>query len=460
MYRWRSHTHTHNWSLATAACCLTAVATGDNPGAGVIAWDNALFAWYSIFQVVTVEQWVDVMFPLMESYSTHVWVYFVILVFCGNFFAVNLFLIIINSQFSHTKARENALVKAKNEKREKILQEREDRAVELSHNTACDVTSELTRMLKANGLVEEAAHMQELDRQAQATTDRMMLVVLIDDIKVSGRFFEELHKKGVPGRMMVAETLAEVAESLEWQLNAEDGGCIPIVFLKWWVIVSSSVISNVNNSKPINAARDQVALVVNHPAFGYSVYAAIIANACTMGTQGTAVPEAARTYANVFFTWFFTGECVTKMFAMGPSAYFADSMNKFDFFIVVTSIMELMFAGGGALSVLRAFRLMRVFKLARFLPSLKKQMQVIAKSLGGAGDFSIVLILFIFIFAVLGMYLFGGKFGFDNRLPFDASDPYWASERANFDTPFWACITVFQILTMEDWPGVMEDAVR
>ena len=37
------------------------------------------------------------------------------------------------------------------------------------------------------------------------------------------------HKKGVPGRMMVAETLAEVAESLEWQLNAEDGGCIPVL---------------------------------------------------------------------------------------------------------------------------------------------------------------------------------------------------------------------------------------
>lgn len=56
---------------------------GDNPGAGVINFDNALFAWITIFQVITCEDWVAIMYMVMEAYSEHVWLYFVPLVFLG-----------------------------------------------------------------------------------------------------------------------------------------------------------------------------------------------------------------------------------------------------------------------------------------------------------------------------------------------------------------------------------------
>ena len=59
----------------------------------------------------------------------------------------------------------------------------------------------------------------------------------------------------------------------------------------------------------------------------------------------------------------------------------------------------------------------------------------------------VLLCLFIFIFALLGMQLFGGKFLDDES-------------RATFDNFFQACFTVFQILTGEDWNVVMYDGIQ
>ena len=58
--------------------------------------------------------------------------------------------------------------------------------------------------------------------------------------------------------------------------------------------------------------------------------------------------------------------------------------------------------------------------------------------------------LFIFIFALLGMQTFGGKFDF----------PGEEKPRQNFDTFSWAMVTVFQILTGENWNAVMYDCIR
>ena len=87
------------------------------------------------------------------------------------------------------------------------------------------------------------------------------------------------------------------------------------------------------------------------------------------------------------------------------------------------------------MSVLRAFRLMRVFKLVRFLPSLQAQISVIAKSVTQMLAFFGLLALFLFTSAILGMHLFGAKLVQDNG----------ESVRHNFDDLLWSLITVFQV---------------
>ncbi|XP_067309299.1 voltage-dependent T-type calcium channel subunit alpha-1H-like [Pseudorasbora parva] len=113
------------------------------------------------------------------------------------------------------------------------------------------------------------------------------------------------------------------------------------------------------------------------------------------------------------------------------------------------SVWEILGQMDGGLSVLRTFRLLRVLKLVRFLPSLRRQLMVLMKSMENVATFCMLLMLFIFTFSILGMHLFGCKF----NLKMENGDTI--PDRKNFDSLLWAIVTVFQILTQEDWNVVL-----
>ena len=68
------------------------------------------------------------------------------------------------------------------------------------------------------------------------------------------------------------------------------------------------------------------------------------------------------------------------------------------------------YAGAGGLSVLRTFRLLRVFKLARNWKELNRIMNAIFRSFRNVSYLSALLLLFLFVFALMGMQLFGYNF--------------------------------------------------
>jgi len=74
---------------------------------------------------------------------------------------------------------------------------------------------------------------------------------------------------------------------------------------------------------------------------------------------------------------------------------------------------------------------------------------VMARSYKSFIYITMLMFLFIFIYALLGMSLFGGKFNYDDGVP-----------RGNYDTFPIAIITVFQVLTMENWQTVLFDSMR
>lgn len=63
-----------------------------------------------------------------------------------------------------------------------------------------------------------------------------------------------------------------------------------------------------------------------------------------------------------------------------------------------TSVWEIVGEAEGGLSVLRTFRLLRVLKLVRFLPALRRQLVVLIKTMDNVATFCMLLMLFIFIF--------------------------------------------------------------
>lgn len=116
---------------------------------------------------------------------------------------------------------------------------------------------------------------------------------------------------------------------------------------------------------------------------------------------------------NVFLTSYFLLEMVIKVVGLGWRGYLVDPMNAFDGAVVISSLVELVVflkgGGRGTLSVFRAFRLMRVFKLARRWRELNKIVRTIFKSLSSIAYLSLLLLVFVFVMALLGMQIFGYK---------------------------------------------------
>jgi len=112
--------------------------------------------------------------------------------------------------------------------------------------------------------------------------------------------------------------------------------------------------------------------------------------------------------------------------------------------------------GGGSFSALRAFRLFRIFKLFR-VGDLRVLIDSIAYTITTIGNYTVLLILFIYVYALLGMQFFAGKLKFDeNNMP----SKHGVSPRANFDHLTKACTTIFTILIGDDWNSVMYDCMR
>ncbi|XP_058055270.1 sodium channel protein para isoform X27 [Anopheles bellator] len=163
--------------------------------------------------------------------------------------------------------------------------------------------------------------------------------------------------------------------------------------------------------------------------------------------------EKALKSGNYFFTATFAIEATMKLIAMSPKYYFQEGWNIFDFIIVALSLLELGLEGVQGLSVLRSFRLLRVFKLAKSWPTLNLLISIMGRTVGALGNLTFVLCIIIFIFAVMGMQLFGKNYT-DNvdRFP-DHDLPRW-----NFTDFMHSFMIVFRVLCGE-WIESMWDCM-
>ncbi|XP_061719526.1 sodium channel protein para isoform X5 [Cydia pomonella] len=163
--------------------------------------------------------------------------------------------------------------------------------------------------------------------------------------------------------------------------------------------------------------------------------------------------EKALKSGNYFFTATFAIEATLKLIAMSPKFYFQEGWNIFDFIIVALSLLELGLEGVQGLSVLRSFRLLRVFKLAKSWPTLNLLISIMGRTMGALGNLTFVLCIIIFIFAVMGMQLFGKNYvDYVDRFP-DGDLPRW-----NFTDFMHSFMIVFRVLCGE-WIESMWDCM-
>uniref|UniRef100_A0A671WIU0 Calcium voltage-gated channel subunit alpha1 Ia n=1 Tax=Sparus aurata TaxID=8175 RepID=A0A671WIU0_SPAAU len=201
-----------------------------------------------------------------------------------------------------------------------------------------------------------------------------------------------------------------------------------------------------------NGMRRKLWGIVESKYFSRGIMIAILINTISMGIEHHNQPDELTNVleiCNIVFTSMFTLEMILKLTAFGFFEYLRNPYNIFDGIIVIISVCEIIGQADGGLSVLRTFRLLRVIKLVRFMPALRRQLVVLMKTMDNVATFCMLLMLFIFIFSILGMHIFGCKFS----LKTEAGDT--VPDRKNFDSLLWAIVTVFQILTQEDWNMVL-----
>jgi voltage-gated sodium channel len=137
----------------------------------------------------------------------------------------------------------------------------------------------------------------------------------------------------------------------------------------------------------------------------------------------------------------FTFELVVKFLAEGnkPLNYFKDSWNVFDFLIVAVCWLAHFIPGinGGFIAVIRLARVLRVLRLINALPQLRLLVDAMLKSIPSMGYVGILLGVLFYIYAAMGVFLFGGN------------DP------VHFANLQRAMVTLFQIVTLEGWADIM-----
>ena len=205
--------------------------------------------------------------------------------------------------------------------------------------------------------------------------------------------------------------------------------------------------------------------------FRLFVISLVCANTVVMALERHPMPDELAQFiraSNLVFTVLFTLEMILKLCVRGVKAYWDDLFDRFDGIVVLTAILELVLIylfgiHGFGVQELRLLRLMRTLKLVRSWRSLRTVMRSLLASMASLQYLFLVLVLTLFVFAALGMQLFGGKLqsggagGSATALtPMhlsgrDASRDASLPTRNLFDSFSNSMITAFVVVSLEDW---------
>uniref|UniRef100_A0A8C6L8Y1 Sodium channel protein n=1 Tax=Nothobranchius furzeri TaxID=105023 RepID=A0A8C6L8Y1_NOTFU len=204
--------------------------------------------------------------------------------------------------------------------------------------------------------------------------------------------------------------------------------------------------------------KEIVSMVVMDPFVDLTITICIVLNTLFMAMEHypmTKEFDNVLSVGNLVFTGIFTAEMCLKVIALDPYYYFQQGWNIFDGIIVSLSLMELGLANVEGLSVLRSFRLLRVFKLAKSWPTLNMLIKIIGNSVGALGNLTLVLAIIVFIFAVVGMQLFGKSYKeCVCKISDDCELPRW-----HMHDFFHSFLIVFRVLCGE-WIETMWDCME
>ncbi|XP_031238997.1 voltage-dependent L-type calcium channel subunit alpha-1C isoform X17 [Mastomys coucha] len=405
----------------------------DGPKHGITNFDNFAFAMLTVFQCITMEGWTDVLYWVNDAVGRDwPWIYFVTLIIIGSFFVLNLVLGVLSGEFS--KEREKAKARGDFQKLREKQQLEEDLKGYLDWITQAE---DIDPENEDEGMDEDKPR----NRGAPAG--------LHDQKK--GKFAWFSHSAETHVSMPTSETESVNTENVAGgDIEGENCGArlahriSKSKFSRYW-------------RRWNRFCRRKCRAAVKSNIFYWLVIFLVFLNTLTIASEHYNQPHwltEVQDTANKALLALFTAEMLLKMYSLGLQAYFVSLFNRFDCFIVCGGILETILVETKimsplGISVLRCVRLLRIFKITRYWNSLSNLVASLLNSVRSIASLLLLLFLFIIIFSLLGMQLFGGKFNFDEM----------QTRRSTFDNFPQSLLTVFQILTGEDWNSVMYDGI-
>ncbi|XP_011812776.1 PREDICTED: voltage-dependent N-type calcium channel subunit alpha-1B [Colobus angolensis palliatus] len=385
------------------------------PNFGITNFDNILFAILTVFQCITMEGWTDILYNTNDAAgNTWNWLYFIPLIIIGSFFMLNLVLGVLSGEFA--KERERV------ENRRAFLKLRRQQQIERELN------GYLEWIFKA-----EEVMLAEEDRNA-----------------------EEKSPLDVLKRAATKKSRNDLIHAEEGEDRFADLCAVGSPFARASLKSGKTESSSYFRRKE-KMFRFFIRRMVKAQSFYWVVLCVVALNTLCVAMVHYNQPRRLTTalyFAEFVFLGLFLTEMSLKMYGLGPRSYFRSSFNCFDFGVIVGSVFEVVWAAikpgsSFGISVLRALRLLRIFKVTKYWSSLRNLVVSLLNSMKSIISLLFLLFLFIVVFALLGMQLFGGQFNFPDETP-----------TTNFDTFPAAILTVFQILTGEDWNAVMYHGIK
>ncbi|XP_053926631.1 sodium channel protein type 2 subunit alpha [Cuculus canorus] len=255
-----------------------------------------------------------------------------------------------------------------------------------------------------------------------------------------------------PNLRQRAMSLADIITNTMEELEESTQKCPPC----WYKFAHTFLIWNC--WEPWLKVKSIVEFLVMDPLVDLAITVCIILNTLFMAMEHYPMTKEFNNVlkiGNQVFTGIFAAEMVLKIIAMHPFYYFQVGWNIFDSFIVTLSLVELFLSNVEGLSVLRSFRLLRVFKLAKSWPTLNMLIKIIGNSVGALGNLTLVLAIIVFIFAVVGMQLFGKSYkDCVCKISSDCKPPRW-----HMQDFFHSFLIVFRVLCGE-WIETMWDCME
>ncbi|XP_061409600.1 sodium channel protein 1 brain-like isoform X2 [Lethenteron reissneri] len=363
---------------------------GENPNHGATSFDNFGWAMMTSFQIITIDYWENCYNMVLRASGQYFIGFFMVVIMLGGYYVVNLVLAVVASSYERELRHHQQLLDE--EKKERAEAERKQRQV-----------------VEAIMSVNKEAHMHMSTRQP-------------GDLSADSSISQGLDHLGAGSTLQLTR---RPRERLVARLNS------------------------LRCCSEFVAFRQRLRTLVTSSFFETFITILIITNTIMMAIDYHNAPySSALDVGNTVLTTIFIAEAVLKLTALFPVVYFRLGWNIFDFCVVITSVVEWILDSMSNtninISIIRTFRILRVFKLAKKWKTLNLLIRVMKSAIGEMRNLTVIFALVIYIFAVIGMQLIGRDY-YTNRNKFSSGQvPRW-----NFLDFYSSFLMVFRVLCGE-----------